>query len=216
MADYFLVHDRRVLEEELGPPLAAAWRRRSFAPCLGVCRDWVGAARAYAGRYHVDPDDLLLLHVGGGLQFDRACWRTLAGELLLVAATEIPEFPTSFDSLVALLDPQGVAEAAPRPRLPPIRQALAGSRDLTFGLAAYRPEHAGYNDAADTARLAAYLASVRPGDWGTADLPAGLDLADEEERAEELAFAREWFAALADLYGRSAAAGRVLVLESIF
>ena len=60
-----------------------------------------------------------------------------------------------------------------RESLPPILQAHRGSRDLTFGAAVYRPEHAGYNNAADVARLADYLAAVRPEHWTPADL-AGL------------------------------------------
>jgi hypothetical protein len=99
---------------------------------------------------------------------------------------------------------------------PPIRQALGGSRDHTFGPTVYRPEHAGFNDAGDVARLADYLAAVRPERWSPADLAGLPDLADEEERAEELAFVREWFPVLVDLYQRCRAAGRVLVIERIY
>src|SRR4051812_10710458 len=118
MADYFLVHDRAVLEQ-FRPALAAAWRERSFAPCRDLCRAWSSAARDYAGRYHVRPDDILLFEVENGLPFDRAFWRTLVGELLLFAARDIPEFPTSLDTLTHLLASGTAVEALSRPQLPP-------------------------------------------------------------------------------------------------
>src|SRR5947209_3970058 len=92
-----------------------------------------------------------------------------------------------------------------------LRPALAEacrSRDLTCGRATSRPGHAGYHDAGDVARLAAGLASARPEAWAAGDL-AGLTDLDAADRDEELAFAREWFAVLADLYQRAARAGRV-------
>jgi hypothetical protein len=215
MADYFLVHDRTILEQHLRPALAAAWRQRSFAPCLTLCREWTPAARAYAARWHVPDEDVLLLRADG-LTFDRAFWRALAGELLLFAARDIPELPTRLDTLGYLLaGGPAVAGAGKRDTLPPIHQALAGSRDLTFGAALYRPEHAGYNNAGDVARLADYLASVRPDSWSSDQL-AEVPGLDEEDRADELAFAREWFAVLRSLYASAAEAGQVLVLERIF
>ena len=107
-------------------------------------------------------------------------------------------------------------DATERGRLVPIRQAHRGARDLTFGPAVYRPEHAGYDDPADVARLADYLASVRPEAWTTADL-VGLPGADDEvDRADDLAFAREWFPALADLYRRARDRGQVVIHERLF
>jgi hypothetical protein len=213
MADYFLVHDRTILEQRLRPALAAAWRQRSFRPCLDVCRDWSAAARDYVGRYNVQPDGILLLRVEQGLRFDRALWRTLAGELLLFAACEVPEIPRHVDSLLRLLAPSS-PEEIPRQRRPAIHQALYGSRDLMIGPALYRPEHAGYNDANDVQRLAGFLASVRVEDW-TTEHPALVELVDREDREFEVSFAREWLAVLAGLYRRSAEAGRVIVLENL-
>jgi hypothetical protein len=216
MADYFLVHDRIVLEQDLRPCLAAAWRQRNFAPCLALCREWAAAARDYAARYHVSDEDVLLLRVADGLSFDRAFWRTLVGEFLLFAARDMPEFPTRLDTLCYLLaGVSALAGAGKRSDLPPIHQALAGSRDLAFGAALYRPEHAGYNNAADVSRLASYLAGIRPECWST-DLLAGVPGLDEDDRADELDFAREWFAVLRNLYTRAAEADQVVVLERIF
>jgi hypothetical protein len=212
MADYFLVHDRTIFEHVLRPALTAAWTQRSFTPCRDLCRDWTPAARDYARRYHVHAEDILLFQVEHGLLFDRAMWRDLAGEMLLLAAVEIPEIPRSVDMILHLLDPSS-SEDVPRSRQSPIRQALYGSRDLTFGPAHYRPEHAGYSSAADVVRLSAYLASIRADNWMPADLPLIADLEDEADREFEIAFAREWLAVLAELYQRSAEAGRVMVLE---
>ena len=62
------------------------------------------------------------------------------------------------------------------------------------------------------ARLADWLAAVRPERWTPTDL-ASLAGAESEE---ELAFAREWFPALADLFRRARESSCVLVHESIF
>jgi hypothetical protein len=215
MADYFLSHDSSAFEGRVRPALGAAWRARSFQPCRGLCEALAPAAREYARRYHTGGDEPLLFRVGRGLEFDRACWRTLAGEVLLFGAVEIPEFPTGVETLVHLLAPGGggLAEAGRGGRAP-IEQALRGSRDLTFGPAVYRPEHAGYNNAEDVARLADYVGGVRVEEWTEADL-AGLPGVEGEE-ADELAFVREWFPVLVDLYRRSRDNGRVLVIERIY
>jgi hypothetical protein len=214
MADYFLVHDARTFAQELRPALGAAWRARSFEPCRAVCLGLIPAADEYVRRYRIGPEEPLVRRVAAGLPYDRTFWRTLVGEVLLFAAVEVPQLQTNAVALCRLLAPDQ-AEADPRPQWPPIRQALAGSRDLTFGLAVYRPEHAGHNDPADVARLAAYLEGVHPELW-TPDGLAGLpDLLTEEDRAEELEFVREWFPALVGLYQRCHDAGRVLVVEQI-
>jgi hypothetical protein len=215
MADYFLVLDSQFFAEGIRPPLAASWRQRSFEPCLPLCATLAPAARAFAQRYHTGEEEPFIVRVAAGLPFDRAFWRTLVGEVLLVAAVEVPEFPTCPDTLCHLLAP-GSAPDLPRERMPPILQAHRGSRDLTFGTAVYRPEYAGYNDTSDTARLAEYLAAVRPEVW-TPDALRGLPGADDEEaRAEELDLARQACSALRDLYRNAYGRGRVIVLESIW
>ena len=210
MADYFLVLDAALFAEQLQPALAASWRQRSFDPCRAVCAALLPAARAYAERYHTGTDEPLLSRVGAGLSFQREFWRALAGELLLFAATEIPEIQTCEETLIRLLAP-GCAPAIPRSQWPPIVQAHRGSHDLTFGAAVYRPEHAGLNDRADVARLADYLDTVKPETWTAAAL------ADVEVDAEEeIDFARDWFPALADLFRRVHAHGQMVVHERIY
>jgi hypothetical protein len=215
MADYFLLLDAAGFEGRVRPVLAESWRRRSFVPCRELCRSLLPAASVYRQRYHTGDAEPLLSRVADGLAFDRTFWRALVGEMLLFGAAEIPEFQHNAETLCCLLAPQNHRQnIAERERLAPIQQAHRGSRDLTFGAAVYRPEHAGYNHAADVARLADYLGSVRPDNWTTADI-ADL-IANDEDRADELAFAREWFPALVDLYRRARDNAQVLVIESIY
>ncbi len=217
MADYFLVLDDAWFEGRARPALAQAWRSRRFEPARPLCTALLPAARDYADRYHTGAAEPLVARVAaGGVPFDRAIWRALVGEVLLFGALEIPEFQVAAGTYTCLLAPEQYRDPpAERARFAPVRQALEGSRDLTFGAAVYRPEHAGYNAAADVARLAGYLAAVRPGAWSVDDLAPLRDV-PPEDHADELAFAREWFPALAGMYGRAAGGGRAIVRESIF
>ena len=78
------------------------------------------------------------------------------------------------------------------------------------------PDHAGYNNLADVARLADYLGSIQPENWTVADLADLREVANEAERADELAFAQEWFPALVELYRRAHLNGQAVVYESIY
>lgn len=217
MADYFLMLDAAAFEGRARPALAASWRQRSFDPCRSFCAELIPAARAYAERYHVGADKPLLALIADGIPFDRACWRALIGEVLLFTAVEIPEFQTCEETLCRLLAPEHYRDKVDqRARLAPIQQVHRGTRDLTFGAAVYRPEHAGYNNAADVTRLADYLSSVRLEDWTPADLTGLREANDKAEREEELAFARDWFPALVDLFRRAKEHGGVLVHENIY
>ncbi len=216
MADYFLVLNGDSFEHDVRPALAASWRERSFGPCRDLCAQLLPSARAYAARYHLAAHEPLLeLVANHGLPFDRAYWRSLVGEVLLFTAVEIPEFQTCPDTLCRLLSPAACDAAPPREQLPPIRQAHEGSRDLTFGAAVYRPEQAGYNNAADVARLADYLTGIDPARWTVEELGV-RDGEDADDRADELDFAREWFPVLAALYRDCREQGRVIVHESIY
>jgi hypothetical protein len=211
MADYFLVLDAAQFAQQIQPALAASWKQRSFEPCRALCTALLPAARTYADRYHTSADESLVSQVLGGLSFDRTFWRALIGDVLLFAAVEMPEFQTCEETLVKLLAP-GCDPSAPRPRLPPIVQAHRGSRDLTFGAVVYRPDYVGFNNREDVARLAEYLASVRPDEWTT----GGLVGVNEEDAADEIDFAREWFPVLADLFRRVRDAGQVVIHERIY
>jgi hypothetical protein len=213
---YFLLLDGHTFHERMTPVLAACWRERSFAPCRGLCAVLAPGAIAYTERYHTGPDEPLLCRIARGEgvpQFDAGLWRFLAGEVLLYGAADMPEVQTSPETLCRLLAPDRVGRGGPREQFAPIEQVHRGARDLSFGGAFYRPDHAGCNDAGDVARLAGYLAAVNPDPWRPADLAGLPDAPDDEARAEELAFARECLASLQDLYGRAARAGQVIVCE---
>jgi hypothetical protein len=213
MDDYIFVHQRTVFERHLRPALAEAWALRSFTPCLRLKEIVTPLATEYARRYYLAPDSLLSLRLGEGLAFDRSIWRALAGELLVVTAQEIPEFSGSLEPIAAILSPgSSGSRHLDRATSPPIRQALHGSRDLTLGRVAYRPEHAGFNDPSDVARIAAYLESIDP---ATLSLPDGpfLPGASDGGQEEELLDAREALAFLRDLYCRSRDEDCVVVVE---
>jgi hypothetical protein len=217
MAEYFLCLDAEQFVRRIRPALAESRKRRSFEPCRALCKDLLPAALDYTRRYHTGDEETLVSRVASGLPFDRDRWRLLAGEVLLFAAADIPEFPTNAETLCCLLAPEQYhSGTVARDQFAPIQQALRGGRDLTFGAAVYRPDHAGFNDAADVARLADYLAAVRPERWTTDDLRLLHEVSDDDERADELAFVREWFPVLVDFYRRTQAQKRVLVIESIY
>ena len=205
---------------------------RGFEPCRELCRELLPQARAYAERFHADLADSLLQRLaedqGPALPFDRSFWRQLAGEVLLFAAEEIPEFQTAADTWCCLLAPDlyrsRLAGIDPddahgylgtRPEFAPIQQALWGSRDVNFGAAVYRPDHAGLNLAPDIERLTCVLDQVDPLRWTETDLARIRDV-PSGERGEELAYAQEWFPVFRDLFRRMRQAGQVLVHERIF
>lgn len=215
MADYFLVLDAELFEGRMRPALAASWRRRSFEPCRALCASLLPRVEDFTSRYHVGEGEPLVAQVARGLIFHRDFWRALAGELLFYGADEIPEFQTCPDTLCCLLAPEQYQEGAiPRERFAPIQQAHFGTRDLTFGGIAYRPDQCGLNEPDDVRRLAAWLAAVDPGQWRPDDLARMPDLA-EEDRVEELEIARDWFGPLRDLYVRAAEKRQVVVRECL-
>lgn len=217
MAEYFLCLDAETFVQRIRPALAASWRQRSFEPCRPLCNELLSAANEYTQRYHTGEEETLVGRVAEGLSFDRACWRLLAGELLLFAAVEIPEFPSNAETLCCLLAPEeGREKSLCREQFSPIQQVLYGSRDVIFGSVVYRPDQAGFNDEDDVSRLADYLAAVRPECWTVDALRPLPDLEDDDDRADELAFVCEWFPVLVALYQRTRAERRVLVVESIY
>lgn len=213
MPHYFLLLDAPAFHGAIVPVLAASWRHRSFAPCVGLCERLQPAAAAFAERFRTGPDEPLVHAVPRGLPFDRNLWRALASELMWYTAADIPTVRTAPDTLCCLLAPDRFREGAvPRERFAPIQQAHLGSRDLVFGGGYYRPDDAGYNDLDDVRRLADYLAGVDPATW-TVDQLAGLPDLDEEGREDELEFARQRFAELCEVYAGAASVGRVIVCE---
>src|SRR5262249_35616817 len=113
-----------------------------------------------------------------------------------------------------LLAPGSYQEGAVlRARFAPIQQAHFGTRELLFGTRCYRPKYVGYNGTEDVTRLSGYLAAQNPDQWALADLAELRNVTDEEERQEELDFAREWFPALRELYQRASARRQLIICE---
>jgi len=214
MAVYYMLLDGDLFYRRISPVLAASWRLRSFDPCRALCSDLAPAARAFTETFHTGPEEPFLCKVARDLPFDRHFWQLLVGELLLYAAAEIPEIQIAPDPLCCLLAPGSYQEGVvPRVRFAPIQQAHFGTRDLLFGTRCYRPEHVGYNGTEDVTRLSGYLAVQSPDQWALADLAQLRDVTDEEERQEELDFARERFAALREVYQRASAHRQLIICE---
>jgi hypothetical protein len=214
MSVYYMLVDADLFNCRMSPALAASWRLRSFDPCRALCSDLAPAALAFTEGLPTGSEEPLVCKVARDLPFDRHFWTLLVGELLLYAATEIPEIQIAPDTLCCLLAPESYRQdAVPRAHYAPIQQAHFGRRELLFGVHCYRGEHAGYNDVGDVASLGEYLASQTPEDWTAADLTELRNVADEEERQEELDFAREWFPALRELYHRASAQRQLIICE---
>ena len=201
--------------QKLRQALADCRRQRSFEPCRAFCDELLPVVRDFAERYHLGSEQTLLAAVAEGLPYDRGYWRSLVGELLLCGADEVPELQTAPDTLCRLLAPECWRnETLPREQYPPILQAHFGARDLVLG-GFYRPEAAGLNNAEQVARLSAYLAAFDPERWTTVALRVCPELTDEEERVEELEFARQCFLELQEMYQAAALKGQVVVCETI-
>jgi hypothetical protein len=204
---YFLPISASLFEELLVPALSQSRKQRSFGPVLGICRDFAARARIlvqHAGSETIPP---VTLQVPDGLAFRRGSWSLLAGELLLLAAAELPQIEAPLESLASVLD-QPLSTA--RGSFPPIQQAIAGSRDLWFG-GSYRPQSAGWNDVADVGRLASWLASVDRDSWSAGKL-SDARIANP---IEELEFLKEWLPPLCEMYRRAADMNWIMVCEEI-
>jgi hypothetical protein len=213
---YFLLIDGDHFHQRIAPALAASRRQRSFEPCRDLCNELLPAVEIFRQRYHLGPDESLLTQVLHGLSFNVDFWRSLVGEVLLYSAAEVPEFQTAPDTLCCLLAPERYqAGDVARERFAPIQQAHFGARDLIFRGAFYRPEHAGWNASDDITRLAKYLTAIDTERWQPDDLLGLPEVADAEEAAEELLFARERFVPLREMYQRAAEASQVVICEML-
>jgi hypothetical protein len=214
MPVYYMVLDGDWFEQEMVPALTASWQQRSFEPCRTLCTALLPAAQSFAVQYHTGSEQPMLALAAQGISFDRRYWQLLVGEILLFAAAEIPEIQICPETLCCLLAPDhSERHAVSLEQAVPIQQAHFGSRDLLFGPRPYRPGHVGYNNRDDVCRLLAYLDAQQPDRWTPTPLQALPNLADDEERGEELAFAREWFPALQGMYRRAQDRGQVIVCE---
>jgi hypothetical protein len=216
MPVYYMLFDAEWFSRKMTPALAASWRLRSFEPCRALCAELAATARAFMETFHTGREEPLLCKVAQGLPFDRQFWQLLVGELLLYAASEIPEIQIAPDTLCCLLAPETYRQGlVSRACFAPIQQAHFGARELVLGARCYRPEHVGYNDPDDVTRLSNYLAAQNPDEWTLAGLAELRDIGDDEERQEELDFAHEWFPELRALYQRVSACKQLVVCERL-
>jgi hypothetical protein len=194
MVLYFYLLEHVFFHEIMKVALALSYRQRSFVPCRDLCHFLLTANSEI-------PQDALMRAILTGLPFDRAFWHGLVGECLVHGARAMPRLQTAPDSLCCLLAPDHHGKPdRPRPFYAPIQQAHFGTRDLRFGSGYYRPDHAGLNDREDVDRLAEYLETIDPNAWAPRDLEALADCQGDDERAEELAFIRDWWPSLVELY----------------
>jgi hypothetical protein len=201
---YFMLHDAEAFATLIRPALAASWHRRSFGPSLALRDALAVHVSRFLNDYRITPGDLFLRQVQPDTPFDRGMWRVLVGEVLLCAAVETPEIPAAPETLSRLLRPDSS-----------IAHAYHGTRGLVFGGGWYRPDNAGYNNPDDVQRLANYLGSLEPDRWTTADL--GLPNADESEddRQDELKFARAALSSLQAMYEQARAKRWMVICETI-
>jgi hypothetical protein len=206
---YFLLIDSQVYHLTLTPILGACLRKRSFQPCLELCADMLPAVGAFSNSFSQGQAESLIHQVSQGLPFDRSSWKALVGEMLLFAASEMPELPNIFATLKGIL----IREAhLARADFSPIEQVELGARDIVIG-GSYRPEQAGLNNEDDIARLTNYLESLYPSTWSPKDLEAVSELASAEDREAELEFIRQELPNLQQIYARARDRGQVIVCE---
>jgi hypothetical protein len=132
----------------------------------------------------------------------------------VLGASSVPRLETAPRSLLALLAPGRLDRDSPRDEFAPVEQVHYGSRDLHLGTY-YRPDHVGWNDADDIARLRAWMHGVDPGSWRADDLAKLDEFAEAGERDEELAYVKDWWPPLVDLYAGAQRRGEVIVCERL-
>jgi hypothetical protein len=204
----FYVLATAFFHDRLQPALTASWSARSFKPCLALCTEILDRCGRDA------PHDCLLRQVAAGLPFASRSWHALAGEFMLLGREDMPLIEIAPRTLCCLLAPDCDRPGdGPRSAFVAIEQVLFGSRDLRFGGAFYRPDCAGYNDMTDVRRLLAYLEAIDPAGWTEAMLQPINELASIEDRAEELAFLRDWWPPLVEVHRDAVRHDCVIVCE---
>jgi hypothetical protein len=211
---YFMLHDAERFHRLLRPALGASWRERSFGPCVAIRTALEANLTKFLSENRIGREKSLLVRVGPDTPFDRALWRFLVGEVLLVGAAEIPEIQLAPETLCCLLSPGCSLEMqVSRTQYTLIEQAFRGARDLIFGGGCYRPDHAGYNDQDNVLHIANFLSKPEPEHWEAAQLACLLE--NEEEQIDELQFARAGLAELRKLYEGAQARSQIIVCEGL-
>lgn len=198
MPHYFYLHDERQWRDHLAPVLTTCWRLRRWQPLL----PWLGQVTSL-------PADSLAAEVLAGAPFQRQTWTTVVGELLVLAAEDVPRIEIEPLALCGVVCGADWQERS-RSDFHPIHQIFLGSQDLRFGAAFYRPLHAGWNDLTDVSRLLFFLESMDPATWR---LEAKDTSMGELEKQEELEYLQQGWADLVKLYRKAHHHGWMVVAE---
>jgi hypothetical protein len=198
-----MLHDAERFDAIIRPALGASWRQRSIEPLRSLQLALREEVERFVTENRIRREDLVLHSLHPRMPFDRNTWRTIAGEVLLLAAAEVPEIPDVEETLVKLHGED-----------PSIHRAYHGTLNLCFGGGWYRTDQAGYNDTDDVMRLACWLASIDPNTWSPNRLSGHRHTQDEEQQ-EELAFTSQAFKQLATVYDRARTRRQLIVCEVI-
>jgi hypothetical protein len=194
-----MVHDRQRLEDRLTPAIAQSFQRRSFEPLKRLARELAPSLEQLGRRFHLTADEQPLFARCGDLRFDRRTWRHLAGECLFYTAEETCEFPIAEELLARFVSPTLV------------ERLIRGSREILFAGVPYRPISAGLHDRADLAEIVDRLGSIDDRVWTEEPLVH----VPPDERADELALARQGFAELRRLFESAYDRDCVIVCEEL-
>jgi hypothetical protein len=195
----FLLHNPQFFRTDVVPAIAACFRSRSFDAFSQLNMLVASRIDRLAERALLIPNERPLFSECPNLPFHRRTWRHLAGELLLYAADEIPDFPVEPDLLSQFLPPDLV------------QRIHDGSRELTFDGIPYRPDNSGFHDVEDVADIASQLKSFDCSHWPAqrlAHVPA-------EDRDDELAFARQCFTHMQSMFELAMANDHLIVCEEV-
>jgi hypothetical protein len=213
---YFLLHDPHFFQTEIVPAFTLSWQTNTFEPVIAVANKLRPGIAAFSEKFRMGVDEPMLEHVARGMKFNKAVWEMALGEALFYGAKEAPDAPVSFSALRFLLGSRvKQSELTARSDWPWIDRAVLGSRTLRFGRGVYRPQDAGWNVVVEAASLAAEAQHVDPGSWQEAQLEQLDASLDEEDKADELALAREALQGIRMIYDRAAQFGFVVVCEYI-
>src|ERR1700730_16020021 len=130
MPIYFYVHDPGWFHAEFLPALTSSRRRKSFVPCLPLCRTLLPSVERFSEYYHLGAEVPLLCRLSSDMEFDKDLWRLLVGELLIFGAVAIPEMSQAPQTLCHLASAgAGVLDPLQRADFEPMQQAHLGTRD---------------------------------------------------------------------------------------
>jgi hypothetical protein len=211
---YFLLHDSHLFEGQILPAFAGSWQGKSFEPIVALARQLEPRIAAFGDKFRMGADKAMLELIARGMKFNRDIWEMALGEVLYYGARETPNAPVSFGSLRFLLGSTGNVLTS-RSDWPWIDRAILGARTLRLGRGVYHPQDAGWNSTAEAAVIAAEASRVDSEGWHEAALKQFDASLDEEDRADELALARDALQGIRAIYQQAVDSNFIVVCEQI-